>query len=923
MRNISLDNPIYLFILIPLLLLIVIPFAIAIRKDNRSKSVVISLIIHIAIACLVALGLAGTVLTTVMTKTQVIIVADVSYSANRNLDKVDQYVNSVIEALPEKSDVGIVCFGKDSQQLTQIGEDVVSVKNANVDDSATDIAQAIKFASGLFDEGVIKRIVLITDGKQTDTEATGELISAVEDLHAKNIYIDAMYLDDNIAIGEHEVQVSGVEYTKSTYLNHESSVGVLLQSNTETKSIVSLYKKNDGGQYEKIDYIELSLVQGYNVVNFDLDTSGDGIYEYKVDIFAKEDHSDRNNEYFFTQSVSGKLNVLLLTEKEDDVATARKLFGDLAEIDTYFVTEKFEQFLGLDILKDPALREENNIHILSKHTSEKLPMTVEQICKYDEIILSNVDVRHIDNFTAFVDTVDKAVSIFGKSLVTMGDTKIQNKTDDILKQLEDMLPVKYGNSDQDAKMLGIVIDTSRSMEFAFHLDMAKDAAKRLINLLDADDYVSIVCFNGDVTVAQAPIQAKDKAALEKVIDDLDPKQGTRLDAGLLQTYNLMKDYDSIENKQIMLISDGMSYSLEDDSPVQTARDMLAEGMIVSNIFIGDPTSSSETETAKKTMEKIAGAGGGMHYLAERPEDLAELILQEVANDLTDSVIKETTPVFINKENDDILKGLSDLADIGGYIYGKAKSSATTVLYAEYKKPSADGQGVIINTPIYAYWNYGEGRVASLMTDMTGEWLNSWIDSGNKDIFFDNLLDSNTPEEKIDYPYTLSVDYDGKYTSIEIVPAILDPSAKVKVEITAPISGEVMSKDLIFDSEKFFYSFETPEIGKYDIKVIYSYGEGEDGISYPSETFFNLSYSPEYDSFQIFEASALHEAIRQRGTVSEDGSIKLENDEKMIDTYTVDFTMPFLIAAAALYVVDVIIRKLKWNDIKSLFKKRKA
>ena len=210
-----------------------------------------------------------------------------------------------------------------------------------------------------------------------------------------------------------------------------------------------------------------------------------------------------------------------------------------------------------------------------------------------------------------------------------------------------------------------------------------------------------------------------------------------------------------------------------------------------------------------------------------------------------------------------------------------------------------------------------------MTDMTGEWLNSWVDSGNKDIFFDNLLDSNTPEEKIDYPYTLNVDYDGKYTSIEIVPAILDPSAKVNVEITTPISGEVITKDLIFDSEKFFYSFETPEIGKYDIKVIYSYGEGEDGISYPSETFFNLSYSPEYDSFQIFEASALHEAIRQRGTVSEDGSIKLENDEKMIDTYTVDFTMPFLIAAAALYVVDVIIRKLKWNDIKSLFKKRKA
>ena len=242
-----------------------------------------------------------------------------------------------------------------------------------------------------------------------------------------------------------------------------------------------------------------------------------------------------------------------------------------------------------------------------------------------------------------------------------------------------------------------------------------------------------------------------------------------------------------------------------------------------------------------------------------------------------------------------------------------------MLYTKLEKLGA--AGTLVDVPIYTYWSYGKGRVASLMTDMTGDWLEGWINSGVKDVFFDNVLDSNTPEEKIDYPYDLNVEFDGKYTSIEIVPAILDASAKVHVEITTPVSEEIISKDLIFDSEKFFYSFETPEIGKYDIKVTYSYGEDEGAVSYPSSTFFNLSYSPEYDSFQIFDTSALHEAIRQRGVVSENGDIKLENDENMIDTYVVDFTMPFLIAAAALYVIDVIIRKLKWSDIRNLFKKK--
>lgn len=918
MKNISLDNPVYLFILIPLLLLIIIPFAIAIRRDNRSKSTITSLVLHIVIACLVALGLAGTVLTTIMTKTQVIIVADVSYSANRNLDKVDEYIGKVISALPEKSEVGVVCFGKDSKLLTEFGDDITSVKESGVDDSATDITQAVRYASGLFDDGVIKRIVIITDGKQTDNDATGELISVVEELHSQNVYIDAMYLDDNILAGQHETQVSGVEYTKATYLNHESSAGILIQSNTDTDSVVSLYKKDSAsGEYKKIDYLEVKLYEGYNAVNFDLDTSVDGIHEYKVDIYSKDDYSDRNNEYFFTQSVSGKLNVLLLTEKEEDVVAAKELFGGKAEIDTYFVTQKLEAFLGLDILKDPALREENKIYLISPHSDKKLPVTVDEICKYDEIIISNVDVRNLDNIEAFISTVDTAVSNFGKSLVTMGDTKIQNNTDDVLKQLENMFPVKYGNKDQESKFLGIVLDVSRSMENAAKFRMAKAAAKQLVSILSDEDYVSIVTFYGDVAVALEPKQVKNsRSDIIKAIDDLEAKQGTRLELGLKQAYEIFKQYNTFENKQVMLISDGKSYTSDGDSPVQVAKDMLSDGILVSTLNIA-------TEDSRSTMEKIAAGGGGTSYYVESEKHLSSVLLEEVAADLTETVIEEPTKIHINKKHDKVLDGINSFADIGGYIYAKAKSSATTVLYAEYvKSVGSDGNNITVKAPIYSYWNYGKGRVSSLMTDMTGEWLQSWVSGGVKDMFFGNVIDTNTPNEKIDYPYTMNVDYDGKYTSIEIIPAILDPSAKVKVEITVPGTNEVIVQDLAFDSQKYFYSFKTSELGKYEVRVIYSYNRGENEVSYPSETFFNLSYSPEYDSFQIFDASALHEAIRQRGSISENGEIKIENDEKMIDTYTVDFTMPFLISAAILYIADVIIRKLKWNDIRNLFKKKK-
>ena len=111
MKNISFDNPYLLLLIIPLLLAIIIPIIIAIRKENRHKSVFISLALHIIISVCVILALAGMIHTTVMTETQVIVVADVSYSSDRNLDKVDAYIQEIQEKLPKNSKMAVVVFG--------------------------------------------------------------------------------------------------------------------------------------------------------------------------------------------------------------------------------------------------------------------------------------------------------------------------------------------------------------------------------------------------------------------------------------------------------------------------------------------------------------------------------------------------------------------------------------------------------------------------------------------------------------------------------------------------------------------------------------------------------------------------------------------------------------------------------------------
>ena len=281
---------------------------------------------------------------------------------------------------------------------------------------------------------------------------------------------------------------------------------------------------------------------------------------------------------------------------------------------------------------------------------------------------------------------------------------------------------------------------------------------------------------------------------------------------------------------------------------------------------------------------------------------------EIADDLTQSVIEGRTPVHVKREHDDVLNGLGSLPDILGYAHAKTKASATTVLTVDYVKAS----GNVVEAPLYAYWDYGNGRVSTFTSTLTGPWAAEWQgESGER--FFENVYTANTPASRVDYPYTISVEYDGSYSRVEIIPAVLNPYATVDVTVTLPDDTTVTER-LTFDSTRYFYSFETPIRGRYLVNVTYAYADK----TFSSESAFHLGYSPEYDAFAVFDPAALHAAIRNRGTVCEGSIPSLENDEKEVSTYVLRFTAPLMIAAVVMFVLDVIIRKLRRSDLKSFF-----
>ena len=314
MININFDNPWLLLVAVPLLALIIVPIVIAINRDNLNKSVIASTILHVIIVIFISLSLAGASVKVVMTGTEVYVVADVSYSSNSNLDKVDDYVDTVREELPQNSRLGVVTFGTNQELLTPLGGIVKSVRESTVDNTTTDIVGALKYAGSLFSDGVIKKLVLITDGKQTGGEE-GELATVIKNLYAQNIQIDVMYLDNNASPDRKEVQVSDVDFLSSTFMNNQTEASVLVQSSYKTRAIISL--KNAEG--ETLATQSPLLTEGYNIVNFTLDTTSAGEFDYKIDIEVQgDDFSKANNAYQFRQEIHEKMKVLAIMRERAD-----------------------------------------------------------------------------------------------------------------------------------------------------------------------------------------------------------------------------------------------------------------------------------------------------------------------------------------------------------------------------------------------------------------------------------------------------------------------------------------------------------------------------------------------------------------------------------------------------------------------------
>ena len=625
---------------------------------------------------------------------------------------------------------------------------------------------------------------------------------------------------------------------------------------------------------------------GLNIATFTLPTNKSGVFDYRVELNANADGSPYNNYYDLTQTVAGQRSILLVTEKRSDVTAVSQMYGDAAVIDSY---------------------------VISSYNG-RIPYTIEQLVKYDEIILSNVDIRKIDNIYAFINAVDIAVSQYGKSLVTLGDLSMHNQDDDTFALLEELLPVSFGNNDKDAKLSTIVIDISRSMYHSLprQLLIAKEAATKLVSILDDEDYVAFITLAGETRVELTPTKLSEcREELYKMIQEVEPTQGTFVGSSLNMAYELMKDMN-FEEKQVMLISDGKQYANEPVKAIDMAQMMRDANISLSTISVLTHSYDYNAHTdGCKLLRRLAEIGGGVNYDFLDENKLSELIFADVAGDIFDAVVEKQSKVNVEVRRDGAVEGIRSLPDVYGYVNSTPKLDSTMVLSVDDQRSSS----TTVAVPLYSYRDHGNGRVASFTSSLSDGWLDGWSDEV-KSLFFLNLLTVNTPAECVNYPFNVSVECRGDNSDIEIIPSSVNPKAKAMIKLTSP-DGDVIESEMSFNLNRYYVNLSTPVEGRYHVEITYTYGNH----SFTSDTYFTLPYGAEYDAFATYDIVNIYDFMRGVGQISRDADISLENNKTEIDTYELSFRIPLLIAAAVLFVVDVVVRKFKWKDIKALFKKK--
>lgn len=783
---------------------------------------------------------------------------DVSDSIGDFEESGKDFINTAIENIPSGNKAAVVLFG-DNSKIDKVLNKKKTYKtlNENPVTTATNIQEAVESALSLFERGGSKRIVLITDGEENQ----GDILKSIPLINEQKIDFKVYKVNGEKG---NEVYVDSVKVPDNIAVGEEFSVSIDIRSNYATDAKLTLFSGRN-----KVGEQVVKIQKGKNTFVFKDKQASGGFKGYRVLIEAADDTNKANNEYSTFTNVMDKPNILIINGIKGD-STA--LEGILS----------------------------NSGANIKKITASSSPSTLNELLEYKTIVLNDV---HRDDLTnGFMDNIEAYVKDYGGGLITFGgeDSYALGGYKDT--SLEKVLPVymdKRGKNEVPAISINLIIDKSGSMSAegggVSKLTLAKEAAiKALENLREVDE-ISVIAFDDtyDVVVPLQKVGNKDE--IKEFISGIQIRGGTSIFPALQKGYEMQVE-SSAKIKHTILLTDGQDeYSF--DNYASLLQGFNDNNVTLSTVAVGEGANSD-------LLAQLASIGRGRSYYTDIYTDIPRIFAKEVLLSAGTYIINEEfTPKILS--NHEILSGVktSDgIPSLLGYIGTSIKENAVEILSSSHDEP------------ILAAMQYGIGRTVSFTSDINGQWSKNYLAWEYGPQLIKNMVYFTIPKYGEDG--YLNITQEGNEAKIEFYSDKISKDATVN----GVFNGE--------NGEEGSFELSQVEPGKFEAKVplsslgFYNFSLREEESGEVKNTYkgaFALQYSDEYkfntnaEKLDVIVKETKGSFINKPEEVFEG---KLERDYKKIN-----LTTPLLLIAILLLMLDIAYRRLNFNLVSFLNKKK--
>ena len=954
--------PWLLLLIIPAIALVLIPYFRTPKKFRRTRNKITTVVLQLIVMVLSITVLSGlTVHAEINNKNnKVLFVVDVSDTEETAKENRDKFVYSALNAGKfDKFDMGIVTFGYDQIYAVPFTDKANDAYDAYLsaekpDTTATDIAAALSYAADLFPEGSTGKIVLVTDGKQTDENA----LSVIRAITAKGITVDAVNIKSGFEgqdVRVSDVALPGYHVGNNELLNLTVTLSGSGFENDESKKVtVTLYDNGVAVTNEMggaMGSAQTEVGNGDKTVDLSVLLSGeDNLHRLEVKITSGTGDAVEQNDVYTTYYLIEKFDRILILER-GSASTSDELKSILTQ-EGYVVKV---------------------VNVTNGGDENVVPATVDELRQYDQVILNNIsnaDLTKNNNVPdKFVEALYSYVNDYGGGLLTTGgldeskeNANAYSRADMSGSLLQSMLPVQAINYTPPVAVM-IIIDRSGSMSAKSngktYLEWAIEGAGESLNALSERDYVGIMTLDSDsnYAVPLTPMTQKE-AILKEIRERIDSTGGGTVFLKAIQDAAIaLKANKKVDKRHMIIITDG---ALSDN--VATCESVLKANYESDNITLS-VVGINISDSAKSDMQKLIDAAGGQESgieggrkplvytdgsITNLPADIREELnvpqIKEVNDtkafyptvyDATTNIIqgiKYRTETVIEKDSEgnetEVTRTLSqlDTPTLGRFFGVKVKSKDYLILTGDYE------------VPLYAQWKLGKGTVGSFMSDLQGSaGANAaFMESVAGRTLIQNIVGNVMPTSSVrQTEMRVELDEDN-YTNKLSIFTNLDKGDYVEGTITDVTTGEENSISMNSVTEKngddAFYvtsplassngygrcSFTVRKAGVYKISLVKKNEKGD--VLAESVVYKSFAYSKEYDTSVQNEDVDLDADFFAPITKAGGGTLIsdpedpypiFENFKKTLEK-VFDPRYVFMIIAIVLFVTEIAVRKFKFK-----------